>query len=75
MVTKNKNNTFNNEVKSIISKVNFIYYRKLYDRNRQNTAKTWSVIRSIISTNTRSTARVNNGAFYKLSKSETGFHT
>ena len=30
MVTKNENNTFKNKVKSIISKLKFIYYKKIY---------------------------------------------
>ena len=53
IVTKNENNIFKNKVKSIIFKAKFVYYKNLFDRNKQNTTKTWSNIRSIMSTNAR----------------------
>ena len=54
IVSKQENNRFKNRVKSIIDKSKLLYYRNLFNANRNNIIKTWSIIRSIISMNPKS---------------------
>ena len=43
-----ENNHFKNKIKSLVRKSKIIYYRKLFQLNRSNIAKTWQAIKSLI---------------------------
>ena len=51
IVSNFENNKFKNKIKSIIAKSKSSYYESLFNRNRSNMRKTWSIIKSITTCN------------------------
>ena len=53
IVSGAENNSFKNRVKAIIRSEKIKYFRNLFNRNRNNIAKTWSTIRYLVSDKSR----------------------